>query len=104
MGSRLNINLAELINNPRVMVTLFSEQQNWLEEAEVGAEVIFDHLAKVEFTVRGKRLEYTYDVSRLKDSALLSCDFNFPRYAVGCIQLDMFRSLYELGICFEITH
>lgn len=99
MGSRISINLNELICNPRVKISIESEQHKVFP----GETSYINSTAQVTFLHDAENTNvYTFDLVSGTDKygASLERDFNFFRHRV---QNEPFmRCLFECGVSFQV--
>lgn len=106
MGSRINIELGDLLHNIKIETRLLTTEladgadnpsgQNTLETT---AEVIFHSLSSKQET-----LTFSFDYTLHEGRVTLSADFNLFRYDDQSPQRKLLRALYENGISFTVHH
>lgn len=109
MGSRINIQLTELLNNPDISVALSTDEINDGEDNPGGRNTRIP-IAEVSFGTRwcgvAKNLVYSFDYTAHNGQVELSADFNWFRYGASedAPQKRLLRNLYEHGVTFRVTH
>lgn len=104
MGSRLNIELTDLMSRTEISVKLYQVDLGEVEGDEPTG-VLYENLAKVSFfDTDGEAVEFVLDSDPHEGKVTLSCDFNFFRYAPGDSKLKLLRLLYEHSISFTVHH
>lgn len=102
MGSRIVIDLSEIVNNPLLEVTLSRQQVLNIDAVETADQEHpeYEAVAIVTFP----QIRYSFDWNMYKGVIQLSADFNFFRYSADSAQLLLLRALYENSVCFTINH
>lgn len=97
MGTRIEINLAALLGNPNIKITLSCEEQDSGDEQEPWS----DNIAEVTVIVGSSAITRTFDYHAGPDSKIrLSADFNFFRDPVR--HTETMRMLYEASVPFRV--
>lgn len=103
MGSRLNVALQDLLNQPEIQVRLHAHEFNDGEDNPGGHNTV-DTCAEVTFLPEDLNVSFDYHVHA--GVVTLSMDFNWFRYPndPDHVSRKLLRALYNYSISFTVHH